>query len=333
MKDPNIELDVEVFRAGDFGPKGRYGESDLDAIADGYDPSRHEAPVTLDHAQDGPAHGWVKRLRRLGNRLVATLWKLSPGFVERLREGAYRKCSVELYRDFGSERLPYLKAVSFLGAASPEIKDLGAPFFSESAPMPQPPPPPLPAQLPLHAESQPLEEKPAAIEPEQSELSDLSDAPAAPALPESPDSTAVSALRERLAALKRSGRLLPAWEKAGLAAFAESLLPHGGGAAAEWFLTFLESLPEQIHFASIAEADWAGREADGSAAHPARADNLEPNSEFGIPRPSPRAEICPHSTGLHRRAIQFMNERPGATYAEALGAAAREESRADIIQF
>ena len=133
---PPEVLDVEVFRAGDYGPRGRYGEDDLDVIANDYSPQRHEAPVTLDHRQDGPADGWVARIRRVGDRLVATLTGLSPRLRELLATGAYRKRSVELYRHHRETRRPYLKAVSFLGAAAPEVKGLADPLFMETSPDP-----------------------------------------------------------------------------------------------------------------------------------------------------------------------------------------------------
>ncbi len=130
MKPPE-EIQVEVFRAGDYGPKGVYTEKDLDSIAADYDPSDHEAPVTLDHEQKGPAQGWVAGLRRLGDRLVAVLHRLSPELAEAVRRGKFRKRSIELYRRYTRTGRPYLKAVSFLGAAAPEVKGLADPLFDD----------------------------------------------------------------------------------------------------------------------------------------------------------------------------------------------------------
>ncbi|MEQ8819739.1 MAG: hypothetical protein RLY93_05800 [Sumerlaeia bacterium] len=133
MPTPTPEtLEIEVFRAGDYGPKGTFTEADLDAMASDYDPARHhEAPVTLDHAQNGPAQGWVGRVRRAGDRLLATLTRLSPTLRDALGGGHYKKRSVELYRAFEPTGRPYLKAVSFLGAAAPEVKGLTDPIFQE----------------------------------------------------------------------------------------------------------------------------------------------------------------------------------------------------------
>lgn len=128
MCDP---IEVEVFRVGDYGPRGSFDEAALDRIAAAYDPARHDAPVTLDHAQSGPAYGWVASLRRRGGVLLATLRDVPETLREAIRGGAYRKRSIELYRALPPEGAPYLEAVSFLGAAAPAVKGLADPIFSE----------------------------------------------------------------------------------------------------------------------------------------------------------------------------------------------------------
>ena len=59
------QLDLEVFRAGDFGDKGVGDEAKLDQIATDYDPATHEAPVTLDHAQTDPVGRLTDKPRRI----------------------------------------------------------------------------------------------------------------------------------------------------------------------------------------------------------------------------------------------------------------------------
>ena len=115
------ELEVEVFRAGEYGAKGAYSVDDLEAIARDYEPKTHDAPVTLDHEQTGPAFGWVQSLRRNGDRLLARLHSLSEDLVDLIEKGAYKKRSIELYREFPKTGRPYLRAVTFLGACSPEV--------------------------------------------------------------------------------------------------------------------------------------------------------------------------------------------------------------------
>ncbi len=124
-------FDIEVFRTGDYGDKGSFAKDDLEQIADDYVADRHEAPVTLDHRQNGPAEGWVTQLRRVGDRLIATLDRLSPELRERLSTGSYKKRSIELYRKHPDTERPYLKAVSFLGAAAPAVRGLSDPVFAD----------------------------------------------------------------------------------------------------------------------------------------------------------------------------------------------------------
>jgi hypothetical protein len=123
MNDKEM-VEMEVFRAGDYGGKGAYSEADLDALAADYSRELHEAPLTLDHAQAGPAFGWVAGLRRTGDRLVATLTGVPEALRGMIRAGAYKKRSIELIRTLAVTGRPYLRAVSLLGAATPEVKGL-----------------------------------------------------------------------------------------------------------------------------------------------------------------------------------------------------------------
>ncbi len=117
---------VEVFRKGDYGERGNYSESDLDAIAAAYDPSAHEAPVTVDHDSGGPAMGWVKALRVKAGSLFADM-DLLPGFAQKVRDGEFKKRSIELYREPKSVR-----AITWLGAAPPVVKGMQDAVFSEN---------------------------------------------------------------------------------------------------------------------------------------------------------------------------------------------------------
>lgn len=66
-------LELEVFDATRHTRDWPKTEADVEAIAAAYSATQHEAPVTLDHKQDGPAYGWVAGLRREGSKLFATL--------------------------------------------------------------------------------------------------------------------------------------------------------------------------------------------------------------------------------------------------------------------
>lgn len=118
------EVEMEIFRTGDYGAKGAYTQADLQRIAEDYRPDLLEAPLTFDHAQTGPAYGWVSRLKQEGDRLVAVLKGVPEAVREMVRSGAYKRRSVELFRTLPHTGRPYLRAVSLLGAATPEVKGL-----------------------------------------------------------------------------------------------------------------------------------------------------------------------------------------------------------------
>jgi hypothetical protein len=327
----NATMEIEVFRAGDYGLKGRYSADDLRALAGDYDAARHEAPVTLDHRQDGPAFGWVAGLRCVGDVLVARLKDLHESLREWVRTGAYRKRSIELYRAFATTGRPYLRAVSFLGACPPEVKGLADPVFREDAgervtlEFDEPPQPQHGAEADSSGESA---KSTASI---MSTASTQSDAPEA-AFAE------IETLRheaERLAGElermrtdrrraeierfcdeeRRAGRVLPAWEANGLTAFMLSLdeacarIETGDGrrlAPAAWFHEFLQSLRPQIEFGELAMA--------------------RPTPPFArpmLPRPSDRALLRPETLVLHERALAWCEQHNAATYIEALETVSR----------
>jgi len=123
-------LSLEVFRVGDYGEDGKYEVRDLETIVADYSPEFQEAPVTVDHAWDGPAMGWVTGLSHDGTVLFASM-ELTEAFAELLAEGVYRKRSVEIYRPHPQTKRLYLKAVSFLGASPPRVKGLRDVEFAE----------------------------------------------------------------------------------------------------------------------------------------------------------------------------------------------------------
>ncbi len=125
---------IEVFRAGDYGERGAWTPEDLDRLAASYNPRLHAAPVVLGHpANDAPAYGWVRALRRAGDSLWAQLEKIDPALEALLRAGRFRQRSVALYTNFAPAGGPYLRHLGFLGAAAPEVKGLAPVRFAEAA--------------------------------------------------------------------------------------------------------------------------------------------------------------------------------------------------------
>jgi len=120
----------EIFKAGNY-PQGAFTESDINSLCSHYDPSFCEAPLTLDHTQKGPAYGWVDSMKNENGSLKASFRDVTEDLKEFVQSGKYRKVSVEIYRDLEG-RKPYLKAVSFLGAAIPQVKGMEPIEFKES---------------------------------------------------------------------------------------------------------------------------------------------------------------------------------------------------------
>jgi cation transport regulator ChaB len=136
--------DVEILAVGKWqGSTGpvTFTTEDLDKIVDSYhtitaDKSlNYEPPAKLGHAdkqkllqEDGyPAAGWVSSLKRVGEKLVATVKDVPRKIADIIRAGGYKKVSSEVYRDYeigGKKYARVLKAIAFLGGDIPAVKTL-----------------------------------------------------------------------------------------------------------------------------------------------------------------------------------------------------------------
>ncbi len=120
----------EVFKAGKY-PQGKFTKKEIAQIAKNYDPTFCEAPITIDHQQSGPAYGWVDTVKADGDKLKVSFKEIPSEFEQDVNAGKYKKVSVELYRNLEGKGA-YLKAVSFLGAATPQVKGLEPIKFMEA---------------------------------------------------------------------------------------------------------------------------------------------------------------------------------------------------------
>lgn len=125
---------IEIFRTGKHtdsrGRSEEFPPNRLDEIAALYnskileDPSAL-APVVKGHPKSNePAYGWVDRLARRGNRLVAFVSNIDQAFAEEVRQGRYKKISIALTPEL------MLRHVGFLGAAAPAVEGLEPAEFS-----------------------------------------------------------------------------------------------------------------------------------------------------------------------------------------------------------
>ncbi len=121
-------MPIEIFRAGDYGDKGRFTEAELDELVASFNPRTHEPVLTLHHDDTQGPHGVVTRLERRGSSLLAWFADVTSELKAWLAERPYAKRSVEIYPRSIFGQLA-VRAVSFVSV--PEVKGmapLGATF-------------------------------------------------------------------------------------------------------------------------------------------------------------------------------------------------------------
>lgn len=119
---------LEIFKKGIHkDSKGRerdFSEDFLDEISQKYNESiardsSLEAPLVKGHPKSNePAYGWIEKLSRKGDRLLAKIKDLSPELTEQIRKGMFKKVSMAIYPD------NMLRHVGLLGAFPPAVKGL-----------------------------------------------------------------------------------------------------------------------------------------------------------------------------------------------------------------
>ncbi len=133
--------EIEIFAAGTHtssnGVALTLNESDLDAIARSYNPDLFDAPAVVGHPRDNsPAYAWVDGVRRVGNKLMASLRDWDTDFQEAVKSKRYKKISASFYTpDSPSNPKPgsyYLRHVGFLGGMAPAVKGLKSVAFAEA---------------------------------------------------------------------------------------------------------------------------------------------------------------------------------------------------------
>lgn len=133
-KNNSHEFEAEIFSAGTWNGDS-YTESDLDDIVMNFDLLKNEIkpPIKLGHkfAKFGEpgkiSLGWVKSLKRNGDKLIAQLSQV-PGIVfHAIQNGLYKRISSEIYWDLkkdGRTHKRVLAAVALLGADIPAVTNL-----------------------------------------------------------------------------------------------------------------------------------------------------------------------------------------------------------------
>lgn len=99
----------------------------LDAIVRLYNNRGPEdaAPIVIGHPTlSAPAWGWVKKINRIGDELIAETKNDVPEFVQWVTEGRYKNRSIALNPDLS------VRHIGFLGGTPPAVKGLGPVQFS-----------------------------------------------------------------------------------------------------------------------------------------------------------------------------------------------------------
>ena len=126
---------VEIFSVGRWNDVKTFDQADLDAMVASFEDLQMggRAPLKLGHNDDQaitdgqPALGWVERIYREGDRLLADFTDLPRVLYDAIKAGRYKFTSVELLRDaiFQGKEFPWvLSAVALLGADLPAVSNL-----------------------------------------------------------------------------------------------------------------------------------------------------------------------------------------------------------------
>ncbi len=118
---------IDICRAGTWqdlaGRAVRLDADRLDRIVAAH-AAADPAPVVVGHpATDAPAYAWIEGLRRVGDRLQATLRDIAPAFREAVEAGLYSGRSIALQGDT-------LRHVGFLGGRAPAMPGLAPTRFA-----------------------------------------------------------------------------------------------------------------------------------------------------------------------------------------------------------
>jgi hypothetical protein len=295
---------VEILRTGTHtassGQVVKITDDALSIIAESYNTELHEAPVVLGHPADNhPAYGWVKGLNVVGDRLTATL-DLVPEFVEALRQGLFKKRSASIYPDLNGKGL-YLRHVGFLGAVPPAIKALAdinlkdsdqdkESFTLELNEREKPmnwkdwfkkqidtmPDDGAPVIIETKREETPMQFTEEQVKQREAQAAEAAAKEAREKVElefaektrkmeaEQAASAHKAEAKAKLEGLQAQGKVIPAWMKAGLAEFIETLgfqdqvinlAEDKKQTPYEWMLSFLEALPKIVPLDEFATRD------------------------------------------------------------------------------
>jgi len=130
--------DIEVFAKGKW--KGwTFGDKEIDGIIKSTNEiiDKIKPMVKLGHSEEQkllkqsglPAGGWITKLKRVGDKIVADIKEVPKVLYELIKNGAYKRISIELMSDYfePATKKTYkqvLSAIAFLGGDLPAVTNL-----------------------------------------------------------------------------------------------------------------------------------------------------------------------------------------------------------------
>lgn len=129
---------IKIFKTGTFkdstGKEHTITTEELDRRVTLYneqqEDAKRKAPHVIGHpTHNAPAYGWVGKLKREGQYLLASCEEMADSFVEAVNSKAYKFRSASFYGD------GLLRHVGWLGAAQPAVPGLDEVSFADDAEM------------------------------------------------------------------------------------------------------------------------------------------------------------------------------------------------------
>jgi len=119
---------IEIFATGEWNGQS-FDVADLDEMQRGFEQERQAGrlPVKLGHsaADTEPARGWLSKVWREGDRLLARIEQVPQEVVDGIKSGAWRHVSVELLHEVetaaGRSYRWLLDGLALLGSARPAV--------------------------------------------------------------------------------------------------------------------------------------------------------------------------------------------------------------------
>jgi len=129
-------LGVPVFRVGIWND-AEYSADDLDEMVRASREIAYDIPITLGHVTEpgSPAVGWLTRLRRVGDQLLADLTALPTTVFNAIKRRAYGSVSLEIFWNLRRNGRVFPRAVKALALLGGEVPGVDLPPLREFVPL------------------------------------------------------------------------------------------------------------------------------------------------------------------------------------------------------